>query len=84
MCGLRRHVEGLADSGPGGPSSVRCLDVLGGEAMEGVGEFGCQLPKVEVAHTRLGLPRHSVLSRDSLESSGSLFEQFRADLRRGG
>ncbi len=84
MCGLRRHVEGLADASPGGPGRVRCLDVLGGEAMESVGEFRRQPPKVEVADTRLGLPRQSVLSSNALESSGSLFEQFRADLRRSG
>jgi hypothetical protein len=58
--------------------------VLGGEAVEGVGEFRRQLSEVEVAHTRLGLPRQSVLSSNSLESSGSLFKQFRADLRRSG
>lgn len=84
MCGLCRHVEHLADAGPGGPGCVRCLDVLGGEAMEGVGEFRRQLPELEVAHTRLRLSGYAILSRNSLESSGCLFEQVGADLRRGG
>ncbi len=84
MCGLCRHAKQLADAGPGGPGFVRVLDVLGGEAMESVGEFRCQLPELEVARPRRRFSSYSVLSRNSLQSSGCLFKKFRADLRRGG
>jgi len=80
---LRCDPERFTDPSPRHPSGVRGLDVVGGETVERVSKIRRQAASLQFANPRFG-DSDPVLFGDSFESTCCLFEQFGADLRRGG